>query len=91
MTDWRQVQGSQAEHPEEFDLTTSGVVVYQRQHIERITVDNEDGSTTELWQYDEREMSREEYNNLRASDMETQIAQNRADIDYVALMGGVDL
>ena len=66
MTDWKKVQGSQAEKPVEFDTTTSAVVVYQRKNIERITVGNADGSTTELWQYDERQISHEEYAQMRA-------------------------
>lgn len=43
-----------------------------------------DGSTTQLWQYDERQMTHEEYNELR-------IAQNSADIDYIAMETGVEL
>lgn len=84
MTDWRKAQGSQVEQPAEFDTTTSSVIVYQRRNIERVTVSNGDGSTTELWQYEEREMSREEYTDLK-------IKQNRADIDYIAMETGVDL
>ena len=84
MTDWRKAQGSQVEQPAEFDTTTSSVIVYQHRNIERVTVSNGDGSTTELWQYEEREMSREEYTDLK-------IKQNRADIDYIAMETGVDL
>lgn len=61
MTNWKTVHGSQAARPEEFDTTSSAVTVYQRRNIERITVENADGSVTELWQYEERQMSREEY------------------------------
>lgn len=62
MTDWRKVQGSQVEKPKEFDTTTSAVVVYQRKNIERITVeDGMTGETAEFWQYDERELTRDEY------------------------------
>lgn len=84
MTDWRKAQGSQAEQPAEFDTTTSAVIVYQRRNIERVTASNADGRTTELWQYEEREMSQAEYTDLK-------IKQNRADIDYIAMEMGVDL
>lgn len=84
MTDWRKAQGSQAEQPAEFDTTTSAMIVYQRRNIERVTVSNADGSTTELWQYEEREMSQAEYTDL-------EIKQNRADIDYIAMETGIDL
>ena len=69
MTTWEKVQGSQAERPGEIDTTSSAVYVYQRRNIERITVENMDGSTTQLWQYDERKMSREEYAEMRAENM----------------------
>ena len=84
MTDWRKAQGSQTEKPSEFDSTTSAVVIYQRRNIERVPVSNADGSTTELWQYEEREMSRDEYVDL-------QIEQTRADIDFIAMETGVEL
>ena len=84
MTDWKKVNGSQEKRPSEIDTTTSAVYVYQRRNIGRITVDNGDDSSTELWQYDERQMTHEEYNELR-------IAQNSADIDYIAMEIGVEL
>ena len=84
MTDWRKAQGSQADQPAEFDTTTSAVIVYQRRNIERLTLINADGRTTELWQYEEREMSHAEYTDLK-------IEQNRADIDYISMETGVDL
>ena len=83
MTDWKLVYGSQIERPLEIDLATSPHVVYQRKNIKRVTVDSEDGST-ELWQYDERTMSHEEYSDLR-------IDQNRADIDYMSMELNVPL
>ena len=81
MTDWKKVQSSQAEKPVEFDISTSAVVVYQRKNIERVTVENMDGTTAELWAYDEREMSREEYNMIRCDLMQAEIAANSAVID----------
>ena len=79
MTDWKKVQGSQKTQPETFDTTSSAVVVYQHRNIERVTVENTDGTTTELWQYDEREMSKEEYTLLA-------LEQLRADTDYIMVM-----
>ena len=75
MTDWKKVQGSQFQKPAEFDTTTSEVVVYQRRNIERVTVKGMDGTTTELWEYDERELSREEYTIVRAEAQQEQINQ----------------
>lgn len=84
MTDWKIVQGSQTEKPAEFDTATSAVVVYQRRNIERITVDSGDGAKTELWQYEERQMTHDEYYNMRQK-------QNAANVDYLSMMTGVDL
>ena len=91
MTDWKKVQGSQVERPQEWDTTTSAVVVYQRKNIERITVEDMDGKTVELWQYDEREMSRDEYAVIRAEAQQEQIDQIRADVDYISAVAEIDL
>lgn len=84
MTDWKIVQGSQPVRPAEIDTTSSAVTVYQRKNIKRVAVKNEDGSTTELWQYEERQMTREEFFNMRQE-------QNAANVDYLSMMTGVDL
>lgn len=91
MTDWKRVQGSQEEKPAEFDTTSSEVVVYQRRNIERITVENPDGTTAELWQYDERELTNDEYQTVRADEQQERINKNRSDIDFISAMTDVDL
>ena len=91
MTDWKKVQGSQVEKPAEFDTTSSEVVVYQRRNIERITVENPDGTTAELWQYDERELTNDEYQAVRADEQQEQIDKNRSDIDFISAMTDVNL
>ena len=75
MTEWTKVQGSQPEKPEEFDTTSSEVIVYQRRNIERVNIKNEDGTTSELWEYDERKLTRDEYTLARdAANQEKAIA-----------------
>lgn len=91
MTDWKKVQGSQIEKPKEWDTTTSAVIVYQRRNIQRVTVTNPDGTTTELWEYEEREMTREEYAIVVAETQQEQIDQIRADIDFISAMADIDL
>ena len=61
MTEWKTVQGSQETQPAEFDTTSSPTTVYQRRNVQRVTVNNADGTKAELWEYGERTMSREEY------------------------------
>lgn len=58
MTDWKKVQGSQEEKPVAFDTKTSAFVVYQRRNIKRITWTSPNGTSTELWEYEERELTR---------------------------------
>ncbi len=91
MTDWKKVQGSQIEKPQEFDTTTSAVIVYQRRNIQRVKVTNPDGTTTELWEYEEREMTREEYAIVVAESQQEQIDQIRADIDYISAVAEIEL
>ena len=66
MTEWKTAQGSQEMKPEEFDAASSPTTVYQRRNVRRVTANNEDGTTTELWEYEERTMSHEEFAALLA-------------------------
>lgn len=84
MTEWKRVQGSQDTKPSEFDVESSPTTVYQRKNIEQVTMKNEDGTTTQLWEYDERTMTPIEYSKYV-------FEQSRADIDFIAAMSGVEL
>ena len=75
MTGWKEVQGSQKSKPKEFDLTSSATVAYQRRNIERIEVENMDGSKTEIWQYEEREMTHDEAVKLQLAQGATKIGE----------------
>jgi hypothetical protein len=66
MKDWKKVQGSQETKPAEFDTTSSPTTVYQRRNVQRVTVSNGDGTTSELWEYAERTMTHEEFAALLA-------------------------
>ena len=61
MKEWREVFGTEAEQPEEFDTTASPTTVYQRRNIKKATKEDADGKKITGWQREEREMSREEY------------------------------
>ena len=85
MTDWKKVQGSQETRPEELDTTSSAFYVYHRKNIERVTVeDSMTGDSYEVWQYDERKLTRDEFILESAK-------QTRADIDFIAAMSDLDL
>lgn len=91
MTDWKKVNGSQPNKPEEFDTTTSSLVVYQRRNIKEVEVENNDGTKIKLWEYEERELTKDEFEGIYASDLSKQLAQARADIDFLSAMTGTDL
>lgn len=83
--EWKRVQGSQEEMPIEMDNTSSKIYIYLRKNIERVTVENEtDGTTSELWEYDEAKLTHNEY-------LIYQAAQNRADIEYIAAVNDIEL
>ena len=75
MTDWKKVTGTQPDKPEEVDRTSSPSTVYLRKNIEQVTreVEGNDG-----WQYDEKEMTVEEYENMAL--MKTVVEENTSGI-----------
>lgn len=68
MTDWKKVTGTQPNKPEEVDRTSSPSTVYLRKNIEQVIreIEGSDGKMQNVteWQYDEREMTVEEYENM---------------------------
>ncbi|MCB5593941.1 hypothetical protein [Mediterraneibacter gnavus] len=68
MTDWKKVTGTQPDKPEEVDRTSSPSTVYLRRNIKQATreIEDSDGKmqTVTEWQYDEKEMTVEEYENM---------------------------
>ena len=68
MTDWKKVTETQPDKPEEVDGTSSPSTVYLRKNIEQVTreVEGSDGKmqTVTEWQYDEKEMTVKEYENM---------------------------
>lgn len=91
MTDWKKVQGSQEDKPEEFDTSSSGKIVYQRRNIIQIESENSDGSKIKLWDYEERKLTWKEFERIRLEDMTSRMKQERADIDFISAMTGTDL
>lgn len=78
MTEWQKVKGSQEEPPLELDTTSSEYFVYQRRNIQRINyTDETNGNVYELWEYEERKLTREEYVTLRANKLEEELTQTQ--------------
>lgn len=91
MSNWEIVNGSQQEKPTEFDTTSSDIVVYQRRNIKEVELKTEDNKTYKQWQYEERTMSKKEYEELYSNSVIAQLAQARADIDYLSAITETDL
>ena len=91
MTDWKKVQGSQVEKPQEFDTTSSSVVVYQRRNIERVTIEDEmSGETYEVWEYEERKLTHEEYAVVRSEALQEAVDEAN-ETALTGLMATTDL
>ena len=78
--------------PDLVDTTSSKVVVYLRQNIvENIKTDEISGEETVFYEYDEAKLTKEEYQEYLKELEIIDIQKQRADIDYIALMSGIDL
>ena len=77
MTDWKIVQSSQEDKPLELDKQSSKHFIYQRRNIERVTVEDMEGKTAELWQYEERKLTSEEYAVMHVPELEEELTQTQ--------------
>ena len=78
--------------PELIDTTSSKTTVYIRQNIVEVEKNNEsDNTSTTFYEYEEAKLTKQEYQEYLKELEIIDIQQQRADIDYIALMTGVDL
>ena len=78
--------------PDLVDTTSSKVVVYLRQNIvENIKADEMSGKETVFYEYEEAKLTKAEYKEYLKELEIIDIQKQRADIDYIALMSGIDL
>ena len=84
--------------PDLVDTTSSKTTVYIRQNIiekekavENTSEDNDATSTAVFYEYDEAKLTKEEYKEYLKELEIIDIQKQRADIDYIALMSGIDL
>ena len=78
--------------PELVDTTYSKTTVYLRKNIiEKERVDEETGESTPYYEYDEEKLTKEEYQEYLKELEIIDIQKQRADIDYIAIMSGIDL
>ena len=78
--------------PELIDTTSSKTTVCIRKNIiEKERMDKETGDYTTYYEYDEAKLTKEEYQEYLKELEIIDIQKQRADIDYIALMSGIDL
>ena len=78
--------------PDLVDTTSSKVVVYLRQNIvENKKTDEMSGKETVFYEYEEAKLTKAEYKEYLKELEIIDIQKQRADIDYIALMSGIDL
>ena len=86
------VKSSSSVKPDLIDTTSSKVVVYLRQNIvENIKTDEMSGEETVFYEYEEAKLTKAEYQEYLKELEIVDIQKQRADIDYIALMSGIDL
>ena len=78
--------------PDLVDTTSSKTTVYIRQNIvENIKTDEMSGKETVFYEYEEAKLTKAEYKEYLKELEIIDIQKQRADIDYIALMSGIDL
>ena len=78
--------------PELIDTTSSKTTVYIRQNIVEVEKTNErSGEETVFYEYEEAKLTKAEYQEYLKELEIIDIKKQRADIDYIAIMSGIDL
>ena len=86
------VKSSSSVKPDLIDTTSSKTTVYIRQNIvENQRTDEMSGETSTFYEYQEAKLTKEEYQEYLKELEIIDIQKQRADIDYIALMSGIDL
>ena len=78
--------------PDLVDTTSSKTTVYIRKNIvENKKTDEMSGKETVFYEYEEAKLTKAEYKEYLKELEIIDIQKQRADIDYIALMSGIDL
>lgn len=78
--------------PELIDTISSKTTIYLRKNIiEKERIDKKTGVSTTYYEYDEARLTNEQYQEYLKELEIIDIQKQRADIDYIALMSGIDL
>lgn len=67
------VKSSSAVEPVALDTTSSETTVFIRKNIKLVTVEDPEGNESQVWQYDEAQLTKAEYA-LYSANLETEVA-----------------
>ena len=86
------VKSQSSVKPDLVDTNSSKTTVYIRQNIvENKKTDEMSGKETVFYEYEEAKLTKAEYKEYLKELEIIDIQKQRADIDYIALMSGIDL
>ena len=77
--------------PELVDTTSSKTSVYLRKDIAENTITDMDGNEVIMYEYDEAVLTKAEYEEYLKELEVIDIQQQRADIDYILMMTGLEV
>ena len=77
--------------PDLVDTTSSKSTVYIRHNVVKHTTKTDSGNTITSYEYEEAKLTKAEYQEYLKELEIIDIQKQRADIDYIALMSGIDL
>ena len=81
---WKNVLDCHVEKPAELDTTSSPTTVYKRRNIHKTTLPGLDGEESACWEYEQAELTREEWQHV-----ETMQAINDVAADIAMISMGV--
>ena len=86
------IKSQSSVEPDLVDTTSSKTTVYIRQNVvENKKTDEMSGKETVFYEYEEAKLTKAEYKEYLKELEIIDIQKQRADIDYIALMSGIDL
>lgn len=85
------VKSQSTVRPDLVDSSSSKKYVYIRQNVVEMQSEGIDRETYTYYEYEEAKLTKEEYEQYLKELSIIDIQQQRADIDYIALMTGIDL
>lgn len=79
MTHWKLVKRYSKSRPEEFDTKSSALIIYQRRNFKLL----EESKDEQLWEFEERKLSYNEYQDLRRNNVEVMLSDIQSRLDFI--------